>query len=106
MQRDKMTWWRAMSVAALCLVPTSARSQAASAVPVISVSRVDWPKDLGETARLGRLVYRGGVTLSSLEPDFRGYSGIWVSRDGKTLLGVEAGKWVKASLAYDRDNNL
>lgn len=53
-------------------------------------------------ARVGRLIYRGGLVLSAMEPRFGGWSGLDVSADGKRLVAVsDKGYWMDARLAYD-----
>jgi len=58
--------------------------------------------------KLGPLEYRGGLTIgSSADPTvFHGFSGLWVSSDGKTLAAVEHGKWITAELRYDGSGDL
>lgn len=52
--------------------------------------------------RVGPLVYRGGLVLSSEDPRFGGLSGMQLSADGRTMLAVsDKGYWVGATLDYD-----
>ena len=54
------------------------------------------------TAATGRLVWRGGLVLTSETGAFGGYSGLVVAPDGRRLLAVsDAGAWLKATIEYD-----
>ncbi|MEO5707555.1 MAG: esterase-like activity of phytase family protein [Alteraurantiacibacter sp.] len=44
--------------------------------------------------------------MTTAAVDFVGWSGIWVSPDGSSLVGVEEGTWVRANLIYDSVGNL
>ncbi len=62
------------------------------------------PLSAGEPARtrVGTLVFRGGLVLTSEDKRFGGLSGLYVSPDGSRLLAVsDEGHWVEARLAYD-----
>ena len=57
-------------------------------------------------ARVGKLIYRGGLVLSSDNAAFGGLSGLAVSADGAKLLAVgDRGIWFSATLEY-RDGRL
>ncbi len=57
--------------------------------------------------RVGRLIYRGGLELSSPEPRFGGWSGLVVSRDGTRMLAQsDEGHWLRARLFYGKGGNL
>ncbi len=50
----------------------------------------------------GRLLWRGGLVLSSCVPYFGGLSGIALTEDGSQLFAVtDRGAWLSAKLAYD-----
>src|SRR6185503_8236776 len=52
--------------------------------------------------RVGALVYRGGLMLSSPDRRFGGFSGLLVSKDGGRLRAVsDEGSWLEARLVYD-----
>lgn len=100
---------RLIAVLLLALIPPSKATAAEVNAPPIAdliVAPMAWPIDLGTVAKLGPLVYRGGVTLSTADGKFRGFSGLWISADGKRLVGVEEGGWLTARLAYDGGGNL
>ncbi len=55
----------------------------------------------------GRLIYRGGLELSSNDRRFGGLSDLSVSADGTRLLAVsDMAFWLKARLSYDAQGNL
>jgi hypothetical protein len=55
----------------------------------------------GET-RLGALVFRGGVELTSPDPRFGGLSGLVVSADGTRLTAItDAGSWIEMAPVHD-----
>ncbi|EGV28622.1 hypothetical protein ThidrDRAFT_3614 [Thiorhodococcus drewsii AZ1] len=57
--------------------------------------------------RVGRLIYRGGLELSSPDPRFGGWSGLIVSADGKRLLSQsDEAHWLRADIVYDRHGDL
>ena len=57
--------------------------------------------------RVGRLVYRGGLALTSGHSQFGGFSALEISADGGTLLAVsDYGAWLLATLVYDRNGRL
>lgn len=57
--------------------------------------------------RVGRLIYRGGLELSSPDARFGGWSGLVVSADGKRLLSQsDEAHWLRAGLVYDTKGDL
>jgi hypothetical protein len=57
--------------------------------------------------RVGALIYRGGIEISSREPRFGGWSGLMVSADGAHLLSQsDESRWLRAHLFYDARGNL
>lgn len=58
-------------------------------------------------SRVGALVYRGGIEITSPDARFGGWSGLLVSADGTHLLSQsDEGHWLRASLQYDKRGNL
>lgn len=52
----------------------------------------------------GRLIFRGGLTLSSPSAYFGGFSGLAVAPDGGSLVAVsDAGFWLRAHISYGKD---
>ena len=57
--------------------------------------------------RVGKLLYRGGLALSSEDERFGGLSGMLVSEDGRRLVAVsDRGFRIEALLLYDHEGNL
>jgi hypothetical protein len=57
--------------------------------------------------RAGRLIYRGGLVLSSTNRDFGGWSDLAVSADGGEILALsDEGHWLRAKLTYDGNGDL
>ena len=57
--------------------------------------------------RIGRLIWRGGISMSANSDNFGGWSDIHVSPDGRTLSSIsDQGSWLTATIAYDRQGNL
>lgn len=57
--------------------------------------------------RVGALIYRGGIEISSPDERFGGWSGLIVSADGKTILSQsDEAHWLRAHLIYDSKGNL
>lgn len=51
--------------------------------------------------RFGRLEYRGGLSLTSTDPDFGGWSGLVVEPDGRKMMAVSDAKaWMSAEIEY------
>jgi len=74
----------------------------------LSVSPIRSFDKRGEEAgdRFGTLRFRGGITMSSSDAAFGGYSGLEISADGARIMAVsDAGTWLAADLIY-KDNRL
>lgn len=55
----------------------------------------------GTQQRFGRLLFRGGLVLTSSSPEFGGWSGLVMDPDGKRLMAVsDAGAWLTAELKH------
>jgi len=68
----------------------------------IALSQVD-PKE----HRVGELVYRGGLEISSPDARFGGWSGLVVSADGASMLSQsDEAHWLRARLIYDSKGDL
>lgn len=70
----------------------------------IMVTAVPFDLDANQPDRrkFGKLVWRGGLVLTSKSPHFGGLSGIALARDGRRLFAVtDRGAWLSARLAYD-----
>lgn len=98
----------AMAAALLGVAPTAALAQKPAALtevrPIeVKARRIENFRRVGGTQqRFGRLIFRGGLVLTSSSPDFGGWSGLVIEPDGKRLLSVsDAGTWLTADLEYD-----
>lgn len=57
--------------------------------------------------RIGRLVWRGGVSMAASSRNFGGWSDLHVSPDGRTLISIsDEGAWLTAMIEYDGEANL
>jgi hypothetical protein len=58
-------------------------------------------------SRVGALLYRGGLEITSPDGRFGGWSGLLVSADGTHMLSQsDEGHWLRAKLVYDGHGNL
>ncbi len=54
-------------------------------------------------ARFGALLFRSGLVLTAPDKAFGGFSGLWRSADGKSLVSItDRAHWLSADLTYDR----
>lgn len=57
--------------------------------------------------RIGKLIWRGGVSMTSDSPNFGGWSDLHVSPDGRTLTAIsDLGSWLTATIEQDAAGNL
>jgi len=57
--------------------------------------------------RIGKLIWRGGLSMTSSSPNFGGWSDLHVSHDGRTLSAIsDQGSWLTATIAYDAQGDL
>ena len=68
----------------------------------VSASRLDsYQRGFGDTKRFGRLEFRGGMTMSSPDTRFGGFSGLIVAPDGRRFLAVsDEGNWLSGEFTY------
>jgi len=60
-----------------------------------------------EPLTIGKLVYRGGLHLTSDDPAFGGFSGLVISPDGGYLIAIsDRAQWFAGLLNYDDDGRL
>lgn len=75
----------------------------------VVVATVTEPLDITEPDQhaIGRLRYRGGISLSSEDQRFGGLSALSIAADGRSFLAVsDAGYWVSGGLRYDENGDL
>jgi hypothetical protein len=57
--------------------------------------------------RIGKLIWRGGVSMTANSANFGGWSDLHVAPDGRTLSSIsDLGSWLTATIQYDADGNL
>jgi len=57
--------------------------------------------------RIGKLIWRGGLSMTANSPNFGGWSDLHVSPDGRTLSSIsDLGSWLTATVEYDGEANL
>ena len=57
--------------------------------------------------RIGKLIWRGGISMTGNSPSFGGWSDLHVSPDGRTLTTIsDLGSWLTAAIDYDSSGNL
>ncbi len=96
-----------LPVAILCLALTLPAVPAAAKPLELSSRAV--PLDTMDPARerVGKLVWRGGIEITSPHKRFGGLSGLLVSADGARLTAVsDEGRWVTARIGYDEHGHL
>src|SRR5476649_2606015 len=80
-------------------VPSQAIEITSSAVPL----KLDDPS----ARQIGRLIWRGGLSLKANSAHFGGWSDLHVSPDGRRLTSIaDVGEWLTAAIDYDKDGNL
>jgi hypothetical protein len=99
-----LVWLAAM----LLLVTPSFAHDDAKPEPIALSSKVlQLDPDDPTRQRIGRLIWRGGIEITSPNSRFGGLSGLLVSADGARLLAVsDKGRWLAAKLRYDVEGRL
>lgn len=89
------------SAALAGLKPNGSRL-AIEAIGITAVPVRHFHKDGQSRARVGKLLWRGGLVLNSAVRNFGGYSGIEVGAEGDNFIAVsDAGTWLSGRLRYD-----
>ena len=87
----------------LLAAPTSAGPVAAKPIE-IEADRLYLDPDERSRDRVGGLLWRGGLALTSPDPDFGGISGMLVDSDGESMTVItDRGRWITARLDYGPD---
>lgn len=101
----------ATSILAACVLAVlsfaAPKAEAASESIEVSTSQLIWnPQDRSELTT-GKLIWAGGIEISSPHEDFGGWSGLAVSSDGAAMLSVsDQGNWLTSILLYDERGRL
>lgn len=105
---------RALHVLAICALvigaiaaPPGGAARADTVNIELSTRTLMWnPADRTET-KAGKLIWEGGIEITSPNGQFGGWSGLAVSADGAALLAVsDEGRWLTAMLLYDERGRL
>lgn len=93
---------------ALAACATEAPAQAGLKDAVaLSYKPVPLSQSAPRETRVGKLIYRGGIEISSGDTRFGGWSGLVVSADGSRMLAQsDEAHWLRADLLYDKNGNL
>ncbi len=78
----------------------------AGETPTVTVKPIRLFQDDPARQEVGLLRFRGAVEVTSDDESFGGYSGLWVSPDGRRLSAVQDGHWTEAQLSYDGNGDL
>jgi hypothetical protein len=94
--------------AAACVGSTPAALVDVAPQPLALHARPQLFKLDDPTARqVGRLIWRGGLSLTANSPNFGGWSDLRVTPDGRHLTSIaDVGGWFTATMDYDKDGNL
>jgi hypothetical protein len=95
----------AVTAAGMPIVPAAAKPKTTDLEPMsidVLAKPINGFSRLSGEKRFGRLVFRGGLTLSSSSEWFGGWSGVTLGNDGRRILAVsDAGVWLTAEMVYD-----
>ena len=92
---------------ALLLAVLALNSPAAADSLKLSAEPVQLDKTDLDRKSVGKLMWRGGLVLTSLDGNFKELSALLVSDDGSRLTSVtDTGYWITMGLDYDQDGHL
>lgn len=95
-------------LAAACVAPPATAPFDTRSAPIeIRVQKESFKLDDPSARQVGRLIWRGGLSLHANSPHFGGWSDLHVTADGRSLASVsDVGGWLTATIEYDKDGNL
>lgn len=95
-------------IAAACAGVPPAEPVGAAPLPLeIRSSTVPFKIDEPAARRVGRLIWRGGIAMTSNSRNFGGWSDLVVSPDNRTLTSIsDTGSWFTATIERDDEGNL
>jgi len=103
------------SLVGFCLVVAAACAGAPPAAPVgaqpatLDIRSLPLVLKLDEPSlrHVGKLVWRGGISMTANSSNFGGWSDLHVSHDSRSLSSIsDEGSWLTATIDYDADGNL
>ena len=93
--------------ATLLLLAAAPASEPWAKVLELTARAVPLNANAPEQTRIGRLVWRGGLAITSPNDRFGGLSGLLISSDGTKLTAVsDEGFWITATVTYGNDGSL
>jgi len=94
--------------AAACVaVPPTTPVDAKPLTIEISAQKEPFRLDDPSARQVGRLIWRGGLSLKADVANFGGWSDLYVSPDGRHLTSIsDVGGWFTATIDYDKDGDL
>ncbi len=88
-------------------VPPAAPIDARSLPIEIRAQKESLKLDDPSARQVGRLIWRGGLSLRANSPRFGGWSDLYVTPDGRHLTSIsDIGSWLTATIDYDKDGDL
>jgi hypothetical protein len=94
-------------LAACSASPPHAPAQAQEQPLVIQATAVPLKLDDPAATTVGRLVWRGGVSLTANSSNFGGWSDLYVAPDGRSLHAIsDVGGWLNAEIRFDSRGHL
>lgn len=96
------------ALCALLLAAFMGVAGTAAADPVkVQVRPVPLDRSQPPSTKVGKLEYRGGIELESMDKRFGGFSSLWVSPDGQRMLTLsDVSDWLTANLVYGPSGEL
>jgi len=99
-------WLLGFGILAAAIAVIGSPAETAEPLALTARARHLNPDDFGQE-RVGALLWRGGLKISSPDDRWGGLSGLEVSSDGRRMIAVsDKGRWVTAELAYDEAGRL
>lgn len=93
--------------AACTAAPPSAPIEARSLPLAFRIHSMPFKIDDPSATRIGRLIWRGGISMTANSAHFGGWSDLHVSPDRRHLTSItDVGGWFTATIDYDKDGNL
>lgn len=102
------TWLGVLAISAALHGPVLARTPTPATAPgfkpiEVTVSPVSFDRIFPTREQFGKLVWRGGIEISSSAGEFGGFSDLSLDRKGNRLLAIsDRGRWLSAQLTYER----